>query len=97
MLTITFRRMNGAIPIDQEYERFYIWKVKTAISVEHEEEMFPADEGWVPIVVEASGDELDWMSRNFTGIPRANPVNNPIQKWRGDIAAFIYDHLPRME
>ena len=97
MLTITFKKIHGAIPIDNIYERSFSWRVRTEISVELEEEIVPSDEGWVPVIVEASGEELVWMGRNFTNIPRANPVMNPIQKWRGDFAAFIYDHLPRKE
>lgn len=51
--------------------------------------------GYKPTLVQADGDELEWLGRNFTGLPRAQPVMNPVQRWRGDFAAFIFDHLPK--
>lgn len=41
--------------------------------------------------VQADGHELEYIKRNFTGIPLHNSLR--VQTWRGPIAQFIVDHL----
>lgn len=49
-------------------------------------------EGFVCNFLQADGDELEYIQSMFQNIPL---TSNKVQKWRGDFAAFIYDHLPR--
>lgn len=42
--------------------------------------------------VQADGLELEYIRANFKNLPDM-PENRMI-RWRGDLAQFIYDHLP---
>ncbi len=42
--------------------------------------------------VYADGDELDWVRQNYSNLPLANHCKGMV--WRGDLAQFIYDHMP---
>ena len=71
------------------------WSVATKF-----QSKFPIPQDWESygyevLKVTADGEELRWIGMNFTNLPRANPVLNTTQTWRGDLAAFIVDHLTR--
>lgn len=51
------------------------------------------DEGYHVSLVQADGDELEWLKSHFSNLPHVNHML--VQKWRGDHANFIFDHLPR--
>lgn len=42
------------------------------------------------IGIQADGLELEYIQRNFSGIPMST---KPVVYWKGEIAQFIYDHL----
>lgn len=56
---------------------------------------------YVATLVQADGHELDYVLDNYQNIPWASKKNEEhlqkirVQRWRGDFAAFIVDHLPR--
>lgn len=50
---------------------------------------------YVAILVQVDGDELYYIEGNFPNLPRSR--NGAVCKWRGDFAAFIFDHLPGCE
>jgi hypothetical protein len=50
-------------------------------------------DGYRVCLVQADGDELEWLKSHFSNLPHVNHML--VQKWRGDHATFIFDHLPR--
>lgn len=43
--------------------------------------------------VHADGHELDYIRQHYTNLP--DVPNKRIVTWRGELAQFIYDHLPK--
>lgn len=99
MLKITLRRTwqdtnNSGGIYDKHVDATCTWRVHEKFDGLAHQEL--ADAGYVCVLVQAAGDERDWIGRNYSGIPRLTVgVSIPSEKWRGDTAAFIYDHLPR--
>jgi len=100
MIKITLRRdyqtvaVNGVVQDKHAYAQCQ-WRFGEKLDkIAHQEMM---QKGYLPVAVEVSGEERDWVGRNFSGIPRVSVgVLTESEKWRGDFAAFIYDHLPRV-
>jgi hypothetical protein len=66
-------------------------------------------QGFTCLVLQADGHELEWIIRYFDNIPVAHVPHPsvleaggerparmlaPVQKWKGEFAQFIFDHLP---
>lgn len=47
------------------------------------------------VEVQADGDELGFLISKIINLPHVLPGHKPVQVWRGDMARFIYDNLPR--
>lgn len=76
---------------------YIVFQAPSGSSVEkswHVGEKLPHDllHGKTVIGVQADGHELDYVRENFANIPYAKECG--VQRWRGDIATFIADHLP---
>lgn len=95
MLKITLRRTwQSAGGIQKHVDATCTWRIHEHFDGLAHQEL--ADAGYVCVLVQATGDERDWIGRNYSGIPRLSVGSGiPSEKWRGDTAAFIYDHLPR--
>jgi len=56
-------------------------------------------EGHTVVLVQADGDELEYIGRTFRDLDGPNTMTIPwaqkclVMKWRGDFAAFIADNL----
>lgn len=44
------------------------------------------------IAVQADGHELSYIINHFSYVPWSNAT--PVNKWRGDLARFIFENLP---
>lgn len=71
---------------DDQEERVYGW---------HVGETAPIGQKFICEVseVQADGDELLWIERNFRNLPIHN--TSPVQRWFGEHAKFIVAHLGR--
>lgn len=45
------------------------------------------------IQIQADSDELEYIRQNFKGLPDCTTAR--IVSWNGDLAQFIFDHLPQ--
>lgn len=95
MLTVYFKKTVANVEPTYRYTRTLVWMHGHPLKNSIINETVSLENGWEPIMVEASGDELNWIGTNISGIPRMNAAAFPIQKWRGAYAEFIFDHLPR--
>jgi len=46
-------------------------------------------------MVQADGDELEWIHRNIEGIPKCKASVSRVQRWWGDDARYIAYCLPQ--
>lgn len=99
MITITFKKIvtEGYAEHSYSASRTVKWHLHSKLNQSLLNDTVSEEAGWKPVLVEADGEELTWLGVNISGIPRAIQATHPIQRWRGDIAAFIFDHLPRGE
>jgi len=66
--------------MEKHSEHFHTWSVGKSLP-----ERIDVDE------VQADGDELNYIMKNFTNIPFHN--SKLVQSWTGDVAQFIVKHL----
>lgn len=45
------------------------------------------------VEIQADGHELQYIRDNFRNLPDA--INQRVISWKGELAQFIFDHLPR--